>query len=280
MKKFVFCMALYSTLCCGAAQKSITDLFTRCEEPCHASFDLQFQAGGVPTKWFGCSTLSVVNCPPVVPDTPITPALTLPGFECVFETPWTVGGQLGYSYSDHVRFFFEGNYTQTHQKTNLRLPVEASAGVPAGTTITVKTNHYRLSDFYLGTHYSFPCLHDYIAPFFGAKIGILHRQATCFSLKEDTPGSPTITLIPESAPETLIKDENSVSGGIQAGIAFNLTKHFTILFTAEAIANPGPQLNTIVTLAPDVPLTTTNLVITPLNAELRFPLTAGIRYYF
>lgn len=239
--------------------------------PLHCgAFDLQLHAGVCPTIWLHRSPLrSGVNPFPSAQSTIF--AFDDFKFTTLYKLPWTVGGQLGYAWSDQVRFYIEGNYVRAHHKKDF--------------TITTITNppflntffgeDYTLFDCYLGGRYYGQRWCNRIAWFAGGKLGMVHYKKVHATINVGVP-TPTATI----SQIQLIDKRNVISGGAHFGVDVCFCGNWALVITAEIVASAGPRFDQENTLNPILFDRFTSISFSPLSAELRFPITVGIRYSF
>lgn len=248
------------------------------------AFDLQIHAGIMPILWKGVGEIDGVLCPLPSPGQIIVKGLDFPEFDCLYKLPWVVGAQLGYSYSDSLRFYLEYNISQAKARSanKTKFLVPSGAGAPAGSTLNFVLSNYKLWSFNLGCEYYLNRWSDVTALFFGAKLGITNHKRVGFSLSETIPGFPIeIILVPTTCHVALF-DKNIVANcGINAGIDFSLSEHASFVINAEIVANGGPRNNQNIMVMSNIEENpTTNLLVSQTDAEIRFPVTCALRFSF
>lgn len=72
---------------------------------CAGKFDLKIQSGFAPIDWITRGSIYGVSCPVLVPNKIITKAIDFPDFNNLYKVSPLWGGQLGYAYSNSLRFF-------------------------------------------------------------------------------------------------------------------------------------------------------------------------------
>jgi hypothetical protein len=267
------CLKLLSMLIALSAQP----LFS-CEPPLQCdNFDLQVQIGVSPITWTGRQVFSVVNC--VGFADPVVNLFKMPNFRALFGVPFIVGAQIGYAYSTNMRVYGEFNYSQARQKNNTLFTSNNPLVTPAQ-SVHLTFENYRLFDAYIGWRYYFDCMCN-ISLFLGGKVGLVHHLATRLnSLVVSAPGVTPTDLLPATTTVHLFNRNTAVSGGFNIGIDYCLCNCWSIVVTGEVVANCGPKSNPNIALAVIAPFTASNVFLGGIQTELRFPITAGIRYSF
>ncbi len=253
------------------------------------AWDLQGQVGVVPILWVDRGIINEVSCAQVVlaGSNSIFPLFNIPKFRTFFGIPWTVGGQIGYAASDNVRFYLEVNYLQARAKDTVLL---ATVGVTPATSILFNTKKYRLIDAYIGARYYWDRWCERVSFFLGAKAGLTHRNRVQWS--------PTITVSPSEGvvipPIDLFSRNTVPSGGINFGFDYCYCGCWSFVLTGEIVASCGPKSNSNIAFGqpgagctglavqgalPAVP-GINNLLIGTIGTEVRFPITAAVRYSF
>ncbi len=232
--------------------------------------DVQFQAGVVPIVWrHGYEeNLAPFTFPAV------TSALALfesPHFSTLFHTAWTVGGQVGYAWSDTIRFYGEINYVQARGKDQEAIVTASVPRLPA----MIASHNYRLFDAYIGGRYYWDyCFCNWAHPFFGAKIGLTHHSGT--HLEAAIVVGSTVTTVDNI---DFFKRNTSIAGGINGGLDIHIWRNWFFVVTAEVVVSQSAKVGDNIALS--VPISTfTSLTIGKIGTEIRFPITAAIRYVF
>lgn len=238
------------------------------------AFDLQVQGGITPILWHNRSDFANVNCDF---DIPFVTLIQIPSFKTFFKVPWTVGGQFGYAFSDNIRAYLEFNYLQANGK-NPTL-VTTNAEISPAENLFFTTQKYKLFDAYVGARYYWDRWCNRVAFFLGAKVGLTHHKKIEFALNINTSSAPTlVTIIP--AGTSLFLNNTVISGGANFGIDICFCGNWSFVITGEVVASSSPRGNPNVVLTPTGSSTATNFIVGPIGSELRFPVTAAIRYSF
>jgi hypothetical protein len=233
-------------------------------------FDLQFQAGVAPILWRHRYEDNLA--PFGVTPTPSALALfDSPHFGTLFHIPWTVGGQMGYAWSDHIRFYGEINYLQARGKDQEAIVTASVPRFPA----MIASHNYRLFDAYIGGRYYWDyCFFNWAHPFLGAKIGLTHHSGT--HLEAAIATGSTVTMVDNLA---FFKSNTSIAGGVNGGIDMHVYKNWFFVVTAEIVFSQCAKV--VDSIALSAPISSfTALTIGKIGAEIRFPITAAIRYVF
>lgn len=234
------------------------------------AFDLQIQGGVDPILWRGRNDFFAVACPIDI-GVALSDFLAIPKFNKLFKTPWTVGGQVGYAWSDNTRVYLEFDYSQTTGKSGVDLTAIPTLSGP----VIFNLHKYRLFEFYAGARYYWDRWCDRLSIFVGGKIGLVHHKATVFdfTIPVVVPGPAVFTGV------NFANSNTSVSGGANIGLDFCICGNWSFVITGEIVASCGPKVNNnIVTTATGLAIT--NLVAGNIQSELRFPVTAAVRYSF
>ncbi len=282
--------------CSMWANQWITENNDACHMECD-SFDVRFQAGIEPLMWrnrggiFGEN--AIING--IAADrlfsfgdglsadpTEIVQGQCIPRFSTFFKLPWVVGGQVGYRWRDCWRFFLEGNYAQAKAKKpcKTRLLVLSSTGAPAGTTLNFTLNNYRFVDGYVGLQCFFATLCN-VDVFVGAKIGLIHHLRSNFSLTQTLPLEEILILdlVPPCPKVAFIESGTAFAGGALFGANYAFCDNWLFAIMAEVVANRGPKTNCNIPVnIPNIP--TVSLFFGKIKNEIRFPITASLRYIF
>lgn len=233
------------------------------------AWDLQIQAGVNPIKWRNRRDGSILDC------TLISPLLDLPlgSFRSLFRLPWVVGGQIGYHWDDNVRVYAEFNYTQAKAKS--LVPPTLTVGQSYFGIGSV--DKYKIFDAYVGArYYTSRCLCDRIAFFLGAQVGLTHHKRSRGELITLVFGGAVTPL----APVDVLLSNTVVSGGANFGFDVCICGNWSFVVTGEVIASCGPRFNQNLVVPVNAVTPSTNIFGGAVGTELRFPVTAGVRYSF
>lgn len=184
------------------------------------AWDLQIDAGANFIKWRNRGDSYAVDF--------VGSVLTIapvPTFKDLFKTPWTVGGQVGYHWSDNTRVYLEFNYSQAKGKT-FEVPI-------------INLRKYKLFDAYVGARYYWDRWCDRVSFFLGGKVGLTHHQKTHADLAAGT--TPTI-LTPDVA---FLGSNTVVSGGADFGFDICFCGNWSFVIQGAVIASCGPHFNSI-----------------------------------
>ena len=244
------------------------------------AWDLQIQAGVAPVLWHGRDAITGVSCALPVGTSPVVTLLDeAPRYSHLYKLPWLVGGQIGYAMSDNTRVYLEFNYSQARAKTSPLVATTATpvvGGAPVGGfPIVFGLDKYKIFDGYVGARYYWDRWCDRVSFFLGAKVGFVHHKHvnSTFSFASPAPATPTV-----AATELFHKNTN-VSGGLNFGLDVCFCGNWSFVLTGEVVAACGPR--NAATLFVDPSVTGVSAIsLGHINTELRFPVTAGIRYSF
>lgn len=259
-----------------------------CQEQCNQScyecgynplycgaFDVQIQAGVVPIAWNGRETFADINC--VGFAGPYVPLVKMPNFKKFFKLPWIVGGQVGYALFENSRIYIEFNYLHASRKNPTIVTTNFELAVPEN--LIFDTSQYQLFDAYVGARYYWHRWRERVAFFLGAQIGLARHKKVNFSLAITTSTAPTpVVVIPAQTP--LFFSNTIVSGGANLGLDICFCGNWSLVITGEFLISCGSSSNPNIVLTPVSGTTATNALVGAICSELRFPVTAGIRYSF
>jgi hypothetical protein len=241
------------------------------------AWDLQVQGGVVPILWRQRGAITGFSG--VTADDHCTAVATtifdnVPRFRQLFKVPWIVGGQVGYAWSDNTRVYIEFNYMQARGKSDL-----VFTGLDT-LSYDLSFAKYKLFDAYAGVRYYWDRWCDRVSFFLGGKVGFTHHK----SLSSPLSFSTTTPTTPVVASTTLFNRSNMVSGGGNVGFDVCFCGNWSFVITGEVVAACGPAgilLNTTA-YAPSGTDVTPYYYIAfgGIGTELRFPVTAAIRYSF
>ena len=239
------------------------------------AFDIQFQGGVDPILWRQRGSFAVVDCtlPPAAPAYSVL--FDTPKFSTFFKTPWIVGGQVGYAWSDNVRVYGEFNYAQAKAKSAIAIAVTNPA---IGTeTYGLTLSKYSVFDAYAGVRYYFDRWCDRLSFFVGGKIGFAHHKTINLTAASVTvPPAAAVPFVTAAVPFYL--RNNIVSGGANVGFDVCFCGNFSFVVTGEIVASCA--LRGSRAIVPAVGTIGTNFLVGGSGNELRFPVTAAIRYSF
>jgi hypothetical protein len=231
------------------------------------AFDVQVQGGVDPIIWTNRGPIYGVTTAGVVDEV----YLKSPKFSKLFKTPWYVGGQIGYAMSDNTRVYVEFNYSQANGKSDVALVTDFSTAI----TGTFTFGKFSVFDAYVGARYYWDRWCDRVSFFLGGKVGLAHHKRTRI-----TTGTFVGTATNTFTDQEIFSRNTIIAGGANFGIDICICGNWSFVITGEVVANCPPRG------FGNVPLTTTvstftNLIFnSPAGTELRFPVTAAVRYSF
>lgn len=228
------------------------------------AWDLQLHGGVNPITWRHRGNFFINDCEL---DNPFVVLGEIRKFKDYYKTPWIVGGQVGHHWSDNTRIYLEFNYSQAKAKDFVLL------GAP-GTTTAVTLSKYKLFDAYAGARYYWDRWCDRVSFFLGAKVGLTHHKALDGSF---VTGSNQFAL----GTFRTFESNTVVSGGADFGLDICFCGNWSFVIQGAVIASCGPASNSnsiVLIEAGEEPALV--LLAGHIGTELRFPVTAGIRYSF
>lgn len=242
------------------------------------AWDLQIQAGVAPIRWSDRDNISLIQCAGVPAANPINVLFEIPQFSHFYKVPWTVGGQIGYHHSDNVRLYVEFDYVQASAKNDVEVQ---TLGVAANTFVFNLQKH-RLFEAYVGARYYWDRWCDRVSFFLGLKVGLVHYKRTHF----DATITPPVPAVQFAVDAPLFGNKTRPSGGVDFGFDICFCGCWSLVITGAVLASCGPdseRLNltsgsscVITTVVPGI----NTLLVGHIGTELRFPVTAGVRYSF
>lgn len=235
------------------------------------AWDLQIQAGVQPITWRNRGETLGVSCG-VSSASPVIALFETPKFSTLFKTPWIVGGQVGYHWSDNARVYVEFNYSQAKAKSDVEL---LTAAIALTSTLNFQSK-YKVFDAYVGARYYWDRWCDRVAFFLGAKVGLTHHKSNDVALNA-VAGS---TVIPAFTFANAFQSNNVVSGGADFGLDICFCGNWSFVITGAVLASCGPRAGRLHVADVATPVILTDLIVGGIGSELRFPVTAGIRYSF
>lgn len=256
------------------ANQCSTETAFSCNSPC-STYDVRIQAGVEPIQWRHRGSIDAHT----VTDN-ILPFLCVPKFSALFNTPWTIGGQIGYAWKDCIRFFFEANYAQAKAHSECKTSFPFINDELQRRILNLSINNYRFVDAYFGAQYHVGYVCD-VRLSLGAKLGLIHHFRNNVSMKVTLPTEepPRIQQITKGCP-ALFNKNTSFTGGGSLNLDYQFCSNWHLGFNAEIVANRGPNSNCFIPLNPEETFGVDYIIIGPIKTELRFPITASLRYTF
>lgn len=272
MKKWISGLMLALGLCSFATSKVQADCCNPCYDPCYdtcagplcaGSFSVQLKGGVVPTNYSDRGRIWITN-PSLA--TPVFSLGRVPKFSRLFDTPWTVGLELGYAVSDHAQVFLEGNWQAASGKR-----------FSSDTLLGNFETRFRHRDFetwggYLGARYFFNNWFCNLSPFIGFKAGFVRTKKVDFSFDLDD------TFVTRSS---FFHGHTGPSVGAQVGLNYNFCCNWNAVLTFEVVATHAFRNNGNVAL-PDTGIVgaPTNISVGDIGYLVSYPITLGVRYDF
>jgi len=244
------------------------------------AFDIQIQGGVDPIIWTNRSNSPIygINCLGTGGATALTVLYDkTPKFSKLFKTPWIVGGQVGYAMSDNTRLYVEFNYSQANGKHDINIPTDFVSTVVGAIPVTFNFHKYKVFDAYVGARYYWDRWCDRVSFFLGGKVGLAHHQRIRSDISFN---SATALTTPTFADQEVFSRNTIISGGANFGIDICICGNWSFVITGEVVANCPPRGFGNVAF-PATTLGFTNIIFgSPAGTELRFPVTAAVRYSF
>jgi hypothetical protein len=250
------------------------------------SFNIVVHAGVAPTNWRNRGDFSAVSCfASSIPDfnQSIIPLVTFPKFNKFFRSPWIVGGQIGYAFSDRSELYVEVNYRQASRKdfaiNNITIPNDVvNVAFQFG-------NKYRAIDAYVGARMywgRYWC--DRAALFIGGKFGFVHHKSVNFTFQITPQNVPAQLALVSASEVPFTTGRTAPAGGANIGLDWQYGCGFSVVLMAEVVASCAPRTNGSIPLSntcTQLPSIMPNaLLLGSLGTELFFPITLGLKYSF
>jgi hypothetical protein len=249
-----------------------------CCAPCGAAAfdcgdcDVQFQAGICPINWNHADRIVSASSVPFVTSSNLF-LFRHPHFSTVYQLPWIVGAQAGYAWSDHVRLYVEVNYLQAKSKNDVRFFTDSTPSLSGSITFTT----YKLFDAFVGgRYYTNRCWCDRVSFFLGGKIGLTRHHDNQFELVIGMPQPGNQTILREVP---AFDQQTVISGGINGGLDI-CCGCWSLVITGEVVISKRPKAADNLMLVTPIANVFTTIFLGKVGPELRFPITAGIRYTF
>lgn len=236
------------------------------------AWDLQIDAGAQFITWRNRGELLGVACTGVDAGGVVTLANEGPKFNNLFKTPWIVGGQVGYHWSDNTRVYVEFNYSQAKGKTDHVFDTLVNIG-----SINFNLNKYKVFDAYVGARYYWDRWCDRVSFFLGGKVGLTHHKGVSSDLITFTLLNATTATL---ANTQVYRSNTVVSGGADFGFDVCFCGNWSFVVAGAVLASCGPRAVAPIALNPVTVGGLSNVIVSGTGTELRFPVTAGIRYSF
>lgn len=299
IKKLIFAVALAT---------AITNAPTYADDcrPCTPNYEcacnplycgaksVQFDAGIAPIVWRHRGEVDLISCASSSTNPVFQLSAQLPKFSKLYRVPWYLGAKFGYAVTDNVEVYAEFDVLQARRKHgNTGFAFVIPNIVPAQ-SLSIVLGKYKMFEVYVGARYYWDRFCNAFSPFVGIKVGVaLHRHV---NTKLNLNGTPVAivsaggsTACPTPVPVTTTTasnnffDRNNVfSGGANVGFDYCLGCNWAFVFTAEVVASAGPRTPTASLFANALPAPSlaSNLILGCIETEVRFPITAGIKYNF
>jgi hypothetical protein len=265
-----------------------TDVYNSCTSCCESivsplcpcTFDIELDAGVAPIVWRNrtavqASSCSISQC--AGGSSLFSLFNNTPKFSKFFHVPWVIGAQLGYAWNERIRTFVEFNYVRVNGKKNVLINSDVISEINTIVPITFSFDAYKVFDCYVGAHYYWGRWCNRYSIFAGALLGLARHRDLRTSLSFVNPAPLTPML-----PHTRVFEGNTViSGGGDVGVDICFCNSWSFVLTARVLASCGPRavnnvdISTITNAA-----SITNISFGGMETELRFPITAGLRYTF
>lgn len=196
-------------------------------------------------------------------------------FQSIFSTPWTVALQFNWCASSNHKTFLELSYTRAYGKKLIRQSqVRDQSGTEVPFTAEFKFDDFSLFGVYIGyRRYWNPCNKLFFHG--GGKIGMGRYQDINMHAQRLEPLNPVLNVTGKAYAHDIV-----VSGGLQVGCDFILSKNLALVIQIEALGN-GALNNTIdqFILNPNDSLVGgSNFIIGKTGTLVSFPVTIGLNW--
>ena len=249
------------TSICSAASPCVASPACSVASPCVASVASPCVASVASCGTSGCSFDAADSIA----------ALAIPEFSKIFGTPWTLGAELGYAFTENHELTFEGNYTQASNKREF---FQATVdGVSLQPNLVAK---YKNVSGYVGYRYNFDRGCRNVSWSLAGKLGLVHHFNIRGFVNSTADGNfvtgDTTAFFP------LFRSNTAFSGAAEVGVDICLNCDWSLLIGAEVAASWGPGCKQYA--RPVADLETNNIATGKVGVELLFPVTVGLRYKF
>lgn len=220
---------------------------------CEGKFAASFQASMMPTVYSNRKTPN--NSAGLNP--PFT-GLRPPAFSKQFKLPYDLAAELGYMVKNNVEIFYDFDWTHAAGK--------AYTFSSQGVNFAQQFGQYNSYGNYLGTRYYFTFKSSPIKPFVGLKIGVLSQNSvTVNQVATYAGGSGTSSY-------TYFGKLNSLAGGLQLGVDWQLQKYLSVTLKGEVVAASRRKGNFIL----NQPVQG-SYKIGSTGAQIFIPITIGVK---
>ena len=253
----------------------------------------QFDVGIAPIVWRHRGEVDLLSCASSAVNPVFQLSAHLPKFSKLYRLPWYVGAKFGYALTDNIEVYAEIDYLQARHKNGDNGFAFVIPNIFPRQSLSVVLGKYKMFEFYVGARYYWDRYCDAIAPFVGLKVGVaLHRNVrTQLNINGTSvvlvPATGSASCVPTPGSTGAIHNNffgrnNVLSGGFNVGFDYCLGCNWAFVFTAEVVASAGPRTPTTSVFAAQLPAPSlaTNLIVGCIESEVRFPITAGLKYNF
>lgn len=271
----------------GDCQPCVREYECGCNPLYCGAYSVQFHAGVAPIVWRSRGELDIISCTSNDANPLVVVADQFPQFKKLYRAPWYIGGKFGYDFTDNAEVYLELDYLQAKRKSNTNNQF-VILNPNLAQTLTLDLGKYKLFEVYVGARYYTDRCWCNAAFFLGGKIGFTHHKHTNVQFLIN--GSPIPVIPTSTCPDGqtgsidnhLFSNSNVVSGGLNFGLDYCWCGNWSFVITGEVIAAGAPCSRTTAVFAnpTPAPLFATGVVFGGFCTELRFPVTAGIRYTF
>ncbi len=247
------------------------------QDCCGGCWGLQVQAGVYPTLWRNRGDLLLNACDCGTGTLVPIDLGKFPKFSRLFSTPWIVGGQVTYDWSQHITLYGELNYIQASRK-------KSGFVTDVNEAVNLRLGHYRAVSGYFGIrYYTCPMFCDTTEFFIGGKVGFLARANIHAHNLVTTEAVTDVCACDFSFKRDFYRHRTDVSGGLNFGADIGFCSCWSFVITGEVVATRGPRGGRCLALTePEIfALQGGSFIASPrIKTELSFPVTFGLKYHF
>jgi len=179
-----------------------------------------------------------------------------PNFSDQFKLPYDLLGELGYMVVNNVEVFYNFDWSHAAGKTY--------SFVNQGINFSQRFSNYNAYGNYLGARYYFTFRSVPVMPFVGLKIGLLSQNGITANQLASLGGAS------QASTYTYFKKQNSLAGGLQLGVDWQLLKNLSLTLKAEVLASQKRNGNIILN-SPAYRAGNT-------GTQLLIPVTLGVKF--
>lgn len=230
-----------------------------CDVRCAGSWNVVLKGGLNPSCYTDRG--KTLNIPQIPSNPTISSQVKIPKFSEQFDTPFYVGGEVGYMLNDTaLEIFTDMNFTKASGKN--------IAFIEQAKTVEQEFSPFKAWGLYVGMRYHADCNRRWFVPFGGAKLGLQYRSKV------------TANQISNSDPASLIifdffKTHSAVAASLQGGFDLVTCRYFAFTLQAELLFSGPMKSNTVITVPPQPIVAVGNT-----GTIISIPISLGFKFMF